>query len=230
MKIDVWSDIACPFCYIGKQQLYEALKKTSLNNVEIEFHAFLLDPSTITDTVNSYAKVLSLKKGWSLEQTHQIFEQVKKMGKEQNLDFNFDKAITASTLKAHQLVEISKSYGLQIPAIDALYKAHFSDGKNIDDEKILLEICKQISLPEKEFQNKINTQPILAKVENDLKMARDMRISGVPFFVFNHKKSISGAQGSDVFLSLIKQINKEPNTLQNKNNTQASCNSSGECK
>jgi predicted DsbA family dithiol-disulfide isomerase len=206
MKVDIWSDIRCPFCYIGKRKFEKALEKFShKNEIEVDWHSFELDPTLKTDPAVNAVEHIAEIKGISKAQAEGMHTHVTNAAKEVGLDFNFEKNIVANSFNAHRLIQLAKTKGLANEAEEALFKAHFTEGKNIDDNNTLLEVGLAIGL-EKDEVNEIFTSDAFAKeVKRDEMQAQSFGIRGVPFFILNNKYAVSGAQSPDVFLQALSQ-------------------------
>lgn len=210
MKVDIWSDIRCPFCYIGKHKFEKALEQfENKKDVEVTWHSFQLDPNLKTqpevDTIDYFTKV----KGVSREQAMQMFEGAQKMANETGLQLNLESTVLANSYNAHQLLQFSKSKGLGNKIKEALFKAHFTDGKNIDDLQTLTEIAAGIGLDKKETEEILNSEKFAYEVKQDEMTARNIGVQGVPFFVFNNKYAVSGAQPPETFLEVLEKTWEE---------------------
>jgi predicted DsbA family dithiol-disulfide isomerase len=210
MKIEIWSDIRCPFCYIGKRKFEMGFDKFEhKNNVEVEWKSFELDPGLKTQTdVNATAHLAAIK-GISKERANEMQQYVKGIANEVGLDFNADKAIVANSFNGHRLIQFAKTKGLGNEAEEALFKAHFTEGKNIDDKEVLFEIGKSIGLDENKTRDVLASEAFAKEVKSDEAQAQSYGISGVPFFVLNDKYAVSGAQSPDTFLQALEQTWKE---------------------
>ena len=200
MKIEIWSDIVCPFCYIGKRRFEEALSYFEHNDqLEIEYKSFQLNPNTVTNTEITAHQNLATHKGISVQEAKQMGDQVTNMAKEVGLTYDFDKAVVANTLRAHQMLHFAKRKKRQLEAKEVLLKAYFTDGENIDDIDTLVMLGEQIGLDASELRNSLETNEFEEAVRYDIYEAQQLRIQGVSFYVFNRKYGISGAQQVDVF-------------------------------
>lgn len=206
MQIEIWSDIVCPFCYIGKRKLEQALEQfPHKDQVQIVWKSFQLDPGAPTAGTD-YQRSLSERKGWSLEQTRQITDNVRQIAAAVGLDYHFEKAIAANSFDAHRFLHYALQYGLQNEAEEALFKAHFTAGKNIADRTVLLELGVEIGLDRQELTRVLESTLFAAEVHQDIEEARQLRVNGVPFFVFDRKYAVSGAQDSEVFLKTLEAV------------------------
>lgn len=204
MKVEIWSDVMCPFCYIGKRKFEKALDGFPYkNNIEVEWKSFELDPTLKTDPNTSIYQYLSKRKGWSLEQTKQISQQVVEMAKQVGLTFNMDKAVVANSFDAHRLSHLAKSKGLQDKMEERLFSAYFTEGKNTGDQNTLIELGKEIGLNETEIKSMFASDLYINEVKQDEIKAQQVGARGVPFFVLSNKYAISGAQESQTFLNAL---------------------------
>jgi predicted DsbA family dithiol-disulfide isomerase len=212
MKVEVWSDIMCPFCYIGKRNYETALKQfDDKNSVEIEWHSFQLDPTIPKNTgrkENVY-QYLAEKKGISYEQSAKLHESLIQTAKKAALEYNFDKAIVANSFDAHRLIQLAKTRGLGDEAEERLFRAYFTEGRDFGDHETLIEIGRDLRIPADEIRSALTSDEFAAKVEEDIQEADELGIQGVPFFVFDRKYAVSGAQPPEYFLQALKQSFEE---------------------
>jgi predicted DsbA family dithiol-disulfide isomerase len=226
MEIEIWSDVLCPFCYIGKRKFEKALAQFEhKNDVKITWKSFQLDPDFQTNTPHTqYSTYLETRKGWSKAQTQQILGNVTQMAKDVGLDFHFESAVVANSYEAHRLLHFAKQQNLQNELKEALLEAHFVKGLDIGDKAVLTELGISIGLNETEIQDFLNTKEQSEEVQKDIYEAFQIGVKGVPFFVFDRKFAISGAQDSSVFLQALKQSFTE-----SVHQTANSCDIDGDC-
>lgn len=223
MKIEIWSDVVCPFCYIGKRKLEKALEKfPQKDQVEVEWKSFQLNPDQKTNPDISTIEHLSQSKGWSLEQTRQISTQVSEMAKEQGLHFDFEHAVVANTKNAHRLIHLAKSEEKGGEMKERLLKAYFSEGKNVDDSDTLLQLSAEVGLATEKVKALLGSNQYEDAVDQDIYESRLIGVKGVPFFVLDRKFGISGAQPDEVFDQTLEKAWAEFE----KNNTSLEINSS----
>lgn len=211
MKIEIWSDIMCPFCYIGKRHFEAALKQfPQANEVEIEWKSFQLDPTIpkMDERVDVY-QYLADKKGMSLEQSKAMHENVIQMAKNAGLDYNFDIAVVGNSKDAHRLIQFAKTKELGDQAEEALFKAYFTDGKNMADMKDLIEIGTSIGLDSNELTSILESDAFAYEMMQDVQEAQNIGVQGVPFFVFDRKYAVSGAQPVEAFLQTLEKVQSE---------------------
>ncbi len=206
MQLEIWSDILCPFCYIGKRKLEAALAEfPQADQVQITWKSFQLDPDFQSAGGENYLESLSARKGWSLDQTRQIVANVRNMALGVNLHYNFDGMIQANSLDAHRLTHLAAKHGLQQQAEEALFRAHFVEGKDVGDHAVLAEIGAAIGLKATDITTMLNGPEFTEAVQHDVAEARQLGINAVPFFVFNRKYGVSGAQDKQVFLQTLEK-------------------------
>lgn len=206
MKVDIWSDIRCPFCYIGKHKFEKALKQfENRDNVEVTWHSFQLDPNLKTQPETDTIEYFTKAKGISREQALQMFGGAQKMAAETGLELNLENSIVANSFRSHQLLQFAKSKGLGDEVKEALFEAHFSEAKNIDDQQTLLEIAATVGLDKAETEEVLNSEKFAYQVKQDEMAAKNIGVQGVPFFVFNNKYAVSGAQAPETFLEALEK-------------------------
>ncbi len=200
MKVEIWSDVMCPFCYIGKRRFEDALQNfANKGEIEIEWKSFQLNPHMQTDTSINIDQYLAEVKGFSIDHARQLNAQVTQMAAAAGLTYNFDKAVVANSFNAHRLSHLAKKHGLGVAMEEQFFKAYFTDGKNIDDTETLAALGAEIGLDADEIKNILKSNTYADDVKHDIEQARDLGIQGVPFFVLNNKYAISGAQAVPVF-------------------------------
>jgi len=210
MKIEIWSDIACPFCYIGKRKIEKAISKfPQKDKIEIEWKSFLLNPDQVTQPNKSSEEHLAEVKGWSLEQTKEITANMTNMAAQEGLEYHLDKTVVANTKKAHRVLHLAKTVGKGDEMKESLLKAYFTDGVNIDDDAVLLGLAKEIGLSEITIQEVLRSDKFENEVDQDIYESRQVGVKGVPFFVLDRKFGISGAQPDEVFDQTLEKAWKE---------------------
>ena len=210
MKVNIWSDVRCPFCYIGKRKFEMALEKfPHKDKVEVNWRSFELDPNLETKTGVNAIDHLAEAKGISHEQAEGMHKNVKQIAKEVGLHFDFEKAVVANSFNAHRLIQLSKTKGLDSEVEEQLFKAHFIEGKNIDDNETLVQTAVAAGLEEKEIREVLASDAFSKEVQEDEMQAQSIGVRGVPFFVLNDKYAVSGAQSPDTFLEVLEQTWKE---------------------
>lgn len=210
MKIEIWSDVMCPFCYIGKNNFEQALNKLPFKDqVEVEWKSFQLDPSLDPKETQDTLQYFREKKGFPEAQATQMLGQVIQMGKGAGIDFNFGKTLITNTFSAHKLLHLAKKHNKSNEMEEALFIAHFIDGKNVGDTEVLVALAESLGIDKEEARQAITTDQLDYEVNQDIQEARNNGISGVPFFVLNGKYAVSGAQPAEVFENALQQTYKE---------------------
>lgn len=206
MKINIWSDIRCPFCYIGKRKFEAALEKfPHKDKIEIIWRSFQLDPRLKTQTDISPYDYFARLKGQTRAEAEEMHQHVTQIAKQVGLDFNFDNAVVANSFNAHRLIQFARTKGLGDEAEEQLFKAYFTDSKNIDDKAVLLEIGISIGLEKSAVKEVLSSDAYAKEVKEDELRAQAIGVRGVPFFVFDDKRAVSGAQAPEVFLETLKE-------------------------
>lgn len=210
MKIEIWSDVMCPFCYIGKRRFEDALSQFAhKDEVEIEWKSFQLNPGLVTNTTISSAQYLADKKGVTIDHAHQMHNHVTQMAAEVGLTYNLDKAVVANSFDAHRFAHLAKQKGLGIEAEEALFKAYFTEGKNMADHDVLAQLGESIGLKADEVKQALATNKFADDVNHDIYEAQQLGINAVPFFVMDRKYGVSGAQAVPVFLQTLEKAYSE---------------------
>jgi len=236
MKIEIWSDIMCPFCYIGKRNFEKALAQfPNKELIEVEWKSFQLDPAMpeVPKYQDDMYKFVADRKGLSYEESKKRHLDLIQYAKSVDLEYNLDKALVTNSMKGHRIIQFAKTKGLGEKAEETLFNAYFTQGKNLNDKATLIELGKEIGLTESEVNTALTDPVYVEKVENDSREAQTLGAKGVPFFVINRKYAIAGAQQPDEILQTLKEFFSEwqkenpqttLETLQGK-----SCSTEGEC-
>ncbi len=210
MKIDIWSDIGCPFCYLGTTQLNQALANFEhKGDVEIQHRSFQLDPSAPFETTETLNEMLSNKKGFSVEQAESANQRVASMFETAGLTMNYKQAIPVNTFNAHRLAHFAAEHGKQEEMQTRLFKAFFTDGKNVADTETLVKLAGEVGLDKDRARAALESDSYTDAVRADIDQAARYGIHGVPFFIFDGKYAISGAQGTEAFSGALQQIWQE---------------------
>jgi len=201
MKIEIWSDIVCPFCYIGKRRLEEALSGFSeREQVEILYKSYELDPNSSVYSGKSIYESLAKKFGMTVEQAKQNTEGVRQHAADTGLVFDFDSMKPTNTFAAHRLIKWAEASGKAEPMIEKLYEAYFTNGQIVSETETLAAVAEQAGMNREEALRVISDPAVFAEeVRADETEARQLGIQGVPFFIFNRKFAVSGAQPKAAF-------------------------------
>ncbi|MFD1032070.1 DsbA family oxidoreductase [Metaplanococcus flavidus] len=210
MKIEIWSDYVCPFCYIGKRTLEQALLKTGFNNqAQITFKAYQLDPATPENSSIPVYESLAAKFGQSVEHAKEMTKGVALHAQNVGLEYDFDNMVQANTLAAHRLVKWAETKSLDAALTEQLLKSYFINAEHIGEQEILLNNAEAVGLPRNEAKIVLDSEDFKTDVEQDIAEAGQLGVQGVPFFVINRKYAISGAQPLEAFVDSLKQIADE---------------------
>jgi predicted DsbA family dithiol-disulfide isomerase len=206
MKVEIWSDVMCPFCYIGKRRFETALAQFEhKDDIEVEWKSFQLDPQMQTMPGKNINEYLAERKGFTVEYAKQLNSQVTKMAAAEGLVYDFDKAIVANSFDAHRFAALAKAQGLGNEAEEKLFKAYFTEGKNIADHNILAALGGEIGMDAHLTKKALAGDDYAGSVADDIAGAGEIGVRGVPFFVLNRQYAVSGAQPAEVFLSALTQ-------------------------
>ncbi|WP_078410563.1 DsbA family oxidoreductase [Priestia abyssalis] len=212
MKIEVWSDFACPFCYIGKRRLEEALEKfPHRDQVEVVFKSFELDPHASRDIDLSIHEIIAKKYGMPVEQAKQMNDGIAQQAAAVGLDFQFETLIRTNTFDAHRLAKFAEAKGKDAEVTERLLKAYFTDSKHLGDHETLTDLAVEAGLDRNEVEAVLQGSDYEAAVRGEEAQAQQIGVQGVPFFVLNNKYAISGAQPSEVFAGALQKVWEEEN-------------------
>jgi predicted DsbA family dithiol-disulfide isomerase len=207
ISIGIWSDIVCPFCFIGKKKLEKAISKLNLSDqVEIEWHSFQLDPDFPKGESIPSSEYLAKRKNFPLEQINSIQEQLTASATPYGIDFQFDKSLSFNTMDVHRLWQWSKTMGKSSELKEALMLAYFTNGIDLSKEENVLKVVENCGLDRIEAKAIFRSDTFSNKVDEDIYQASQIGIRGVPFFVINNQFAISGAQEDSVFESALMKV------------------------
>jgi predicted DsbA family dithiol-disulfide isomerase len=208
IKVDIWSDVQCPWCYIGKRK-FEAGVAEFDGEVEVEYHSFELSPDTPLDFDGNTVDYLSQRKGMPVDEVKKMLTHVSGIAADVGLDYHFDDVHQTNTIKAHELLHFAKSKGRQIDMKERLLKAYFVDGRHVGKVDELADLAAEIGLDRDEAQRALDAGTYTADVKADVAQAQAYGIQGVPFFVIDGKYGVSGAQDSSAFTNMLEQVQSE---------------------
>lgn len=206
MKVEIWSDVMCPFCYIGKRKFEKALGEfEGRERIEIEWKSFQLNPAMKTEPGKSLNQYLADAKGWDLAYAEEMNNHVTRLAAEVGLDYNLDEAVVANSFDAHRFVQFAKTKGKGDEAEEQLFKAYFTDAKNTADHAVLIALGREIGLDETELKAVLDGTKYSDEVRKDIYEAQQVGARGVPFFVLDRKYAVSGAQQPETFLGALEK-------------------------
>ena len=210
MTVEIWSDVMCPFCYIGKRKFENALAQfPHKDEVEVIWKSFQLNPNLKTDAHKNTHQYLAEVKGWSLEEAKKMSDHVTNLAKQVGLIYHLDKAVVANSFDAHRFSCLAKKHGLQDKAEERLFLAYFTEGKNTADHETLIQLGVEIGLGADEIKQMLESNEYAADVQQDIIEAQQVGVRGVPFFVLGGKYAISGAQETALFLEALNKTWEE---------------------
>jgi predicted DsbA family dithiol-disulfide isomerase len=207
MQIEIWSDVVCPWCYIGKRRLERALGEFEhADEVEVTWRSFQLNPDTLPGTAVPTLEYLTKKYG---PQAQEMTARVAALAEAEGLDFG-SSSLAVNTLEAHRVLHLAADLGFGDGAKERLLRAHFTEGANLSDHETLTRLVAEAGPPGQAGTIEARAREVLAGREyenavlDDISLARRMGISGVPFFAIDRKYGISGAQSPETFLRALR--------------------------
>ena len=210
MKIEIWSDVVCPWCYVGKRNLETALASfPHAAEVQVEWKAYELDPNAPAERPGSYVERIASKYGLPVGEARARMARIISVGAEAGIDFRFDSARPGNTFDAHRLLHHAAARGLQNELKERLFVATFTDGRPIGARHTLLEIAPEAGLDEDEARCVLEGEEYTDEVRADEAEAMQLGVQGVPFFVFDRRLAVGGAQPPEVMLQVLERVWRE---------------------
>ena len=210
MRVDIWSDVVCPFCYIGKKRL-EAVAEEAGIELEVHWHSYQLDPDAPQSQTISNTERLAQKYGRTLAEVEDMQRNIADMAKAEGIEFNWQQANSGNTFNAHRLIHLAQSKGLGNEAKEALFYSYMTQGLKIGERETLEDVAARIGLNPVEVDDLLDGNEFADFVEFDQEVARDqLKVTGVPFFVFDQRIALAGAQPRDVFLKVLEKAQEGP--------------------
>lgn len=207
MNIEIWSDFACPFCYIGKKRFEKALARfPHKEDVNVVYKAYQLNPNAPKIMVGSAYESFAKGHGTSVEQAKQRFAMFTQNAKTVGLEYNYDIIQMTNTFDAHRLAKWAASIGYEETLTERFMRAYFTEGKNLADHSTLLQLVAELGLDSNMAANVLNSSQFSDEVKAQMTESKQIGVQGVPFFVVNRKYGISGAQSEDYFYGALEQI------------------------
>jgi predicted DsbA family dithiol-disulfide isomerase len=214
MKIEIWSDVACPWCYIGKRRFEAALAEfPHRDSVEVQWRSYQLDPTLPEHYDGTELDYLSTRKGLAPQQVAGMFEHVAAQAKGEGLDYDFDTIVVANSFTAHRLIHLAAAHGKQDAAKERLLSDHFEHGRDIGSQEYLTGLGRDLGIDAAKVAELFTTDKYSDDVRSDFEEARALGISGVPFFVIDRKFGLSGAQPAETFTAALNQAWQETHPL-----------------
>ena len=220
MKVEIWSDVVCPWCYIGKRRFEAALAGFEhAADVEVQWRAFQLDPTTTSQPVradgpsDAHVRSLAAKFGRSVPEVQEMVDHVDAMARAEGLDFHQDVSVPANTVKAHQLLHLAGERGVQAAVEERLMRAHFTEGEPVGDDETLVRLVAEAGLDADEARAVLAQDTYVDAVAADVAEAAALGARGVPFFVVDRRYGVSGAQSVEHFAQVLQQAWRESRPL-----------------
>jgi predicted DsbA family dithiol-disulfide isomerase len=214
VKVEIWSDVVCPWCYVGKRRFETALERFAHRaDVEVEWKSFELDPSADSQRDGDYAGALAEKYGTTRERAQEMLDSMTATAAAEGLDFHFERAVHANTFDAHQLIHLAAERGRQDAVKERLLRAYFTEGAAVGDRDVLVELVVEAGLDAAEARAALADQRFASDVRADEATARQLGATGVPFFVIDRKYGVSGAQPAEHLLAVLEQAWAESRPL-----------------
>jgi predicted DsbA family dithiol-disulfide isomerase len=211
LRIDIWSDVVCPWCYIGKRRLETALGRFEhADEVEVHWHSFQLDPSHPKGHRQPVFETLAKKVGAPPAQVRAMTRQVSDLAAAEGLQYDLERAVSVNTIDAHRLGHLAAAHGVGDEMHERLLRAHLGEGETVDDPDTLVRLGTEVGVPEDETRRMLKGDAYAAAVQTDIREARRIGATGVPFFVINRAYGLSGAQPADTFLSALRTAHTDP--------------------
>ncbi|WMT38853.1 DsbA family oxidoreductase [Paenibacillus sp. D2_2] len=212
MKVEIWSDIACPFCYIGKRKFEQALEQfPHKDQVELVFKSFQLDPNAPKQYDESMEEMLAHKYGISVEQARGMNDQVVAQARDVGLDYHLDTAVMTNTLDAHRVGHYADTKGNGKEMMERLLSAYFTESKHVGDHDVLADLAAEVGLDAGEVKQMLAGDEYKEQVIGDQQEGARLGVQAVPFFVLNRKYAVRGAQPMEAFLGALNQVWEEEN-------------------
>ena len=206
MNVEIWSDVFCPFCYIGKRKFEQALEQFAhRDEVEVTWRSFELAPGAPLESDRDLYDVLAAKFGVSRAEARAMNERVVAQAAAVGLRYDLDRVQPTNSFDAHRVIHLAAQHGLQDAAKERLLAAYFTEGRHVGRADTLVELAAEVGLDPQETAAMLASDDYAAEVRGDIAEARELGINGVPFFVLDRKYGVSGAQASETFLAALEQ-------------------------
>ncbi|MFH7808222.1 DsbA family oxidoreductase [Acinetobacter sp. BSP-153] len=205
MRVDIWSDVVCPFCYIGKKRLEAAAEQAGVE-LEVHWHSFELDPEAPTRQEISNSERLAQKYGRTVAEVEEMQRNIAAMAAEEGIEFNWENANSGNTFNAHRIIHLAQSRGLGNEAEEAFFYSYMTQGLPIGERETIEDVASRIGLSPVEVDDVLDSDEYADFVKFDQEVAREqLKVTGVPFFVFDQRVALAGAQPREVFLQVLEK-------------------------
>lgn len=224
MRVDIWSDVVCPFCYIGKKRLEAAAQQAEIE-LEIHWHSFELDPEAPIRQEISNSERLAQKYGRTLAEVEDMQRNIAAMAKEEGIEFNWENANSGNTFNAHRIIHLAQSKGLGSEAKEAFFYSYMTQGLPIGERETIEDVASRIGLNPVEVDDVLNSDEFADFVKFDQDVAHEqLKVTGVPFFVFDQRIALAGAQPREVFMQVLEQALSTTSNQELENSQSDICN------
>jgi len=210
VKVEIWSDVVCPWCYIGKRRFETAMAAfEARDDVTVQWRSFQLNPEQPRGARTTHDEYLATKLRTTVDQVHQLNARVVELAAAEGLRYDFDRYQVINTFDAHRVAHLGKAHGLDNQVQERFLSAQLEQGEVLDDVETLVRLGLEVGLPEGEIREVLGGDAYAAEVQADIDEAHALGINGVPFFVIDRRYGISGAQPSELFLQALAQAKSE---------------------
>jgi predicted DsbA family dithiol-disulfide isomerase len=204
LTVEIWSDVVCPWCYVGKRRFEHALERFAhAGDVELTWRSFQLDPSAPPERHHSSAEHLAAKYGMSVEQAQEMNAQMTELAAGEGLEYHLDRTRGGNSFDAHRLIHLAAASGLQDAMKERLMRAYFTEGEPVGDADTLVKLATEVGLDGEQARATLDTEAFADAVHADEELAARIGIRGVPFFVLDRRFGVSGAQPSELLLQAL---------------------------
>ena len=223
MRVDIWSDVVCPFCYIGKKRLEKAAQQAGIE-LEIHWHSYELDPDAPEKHAISNTERLAEKYGRSLSDMQEMQQRIAEMAAEEGIEFNWQQANSGNTFNAHRIIHLAQSKGLGHQAQEAFFYSYMTQGLPIGERETVEDVAARIGLDAAEVEYVLDTDLFADFVRHDEQIAKEqLKVNGVPFFIFDQRVALSGAQPLEVFTEVLSKVQHDLEHAEVNTETAAQC-------
>ncbi|MGC9671249.1 DsbA family oxidoreductase [Planosporangium sp. 12N6] len=208
ITVEIWSDVVCPWCYIGKRRFEQALA-TFEGDVEVVWRSFQLDPEAPAREEGGFAESFAARKGFGVDQVRAMFANVTEVAAGEGLAYDFDRVRGTNTFDAHRLLHFAAAHGRQGELKERLLRAYFTEGEQLGDPEVLARLAAEVGLDAEQARRALDGGAHADDVRADIDTARAFGVTGVPFFVFDRRIGVSGAQSTEVFTRALEMAREQ---------------------
>ena len=213
MKVEIWSDVVCPWCFIGKRRFDRALSELvdDARDIEVQWRSFQLNPDQPRGVRTTHDEYLAAKLGTTKAQVHELNARVVGLAAAEGLAYDFDRYQVINTFDSHRVAHLAAAHGLGDAITERFLSGQLEQGEVLDDPETLVRLGSEVGVPAEEIRDVLTTDRYAAEVRADYQEARSLGIQGVPFFVIDRRYGISGAQPTELFIQALTQARAEAN-------------------